>query len=100
MLERMGYECQSDDLKRETEQLLASSIKEHHSIIERVEKNPIIDDDTQNQFMKSYKQQAINIQKQALKLFSAEGIHGVYENNISGIFFRDIITVCQHKLFK
>ncbi len=99
MLERMGYECQSDDLKRETEQLLASSIKEHNTILESVEKSPVMNEDTLNHFMKSYKKQAINIQKQALKLFSATGIHGVYENNISGIFFRDILTVCQHKLF-
>lgn len=100
MLDRLGDESQSDDLKRETKQLLASSIKEHQSILESVEKNPIIDEITQNHFMNRYKKQVTNIQNQALKLFSAKSIDAVYENNISGIFFRDILTVCQHKLFK
>jgi hypothetical protein len=98
MIERLADESYNEDLKTETKNLLNQLKEEHNSILTKVENKIDLTELEQNELMEKYKNQAVSIQQQALKLFAATGIHGVYENNISGIFFRDILTVCQHKL--
>ncbi len=98
MLERMANESYDEIVKNETLTLLDKLQSEHLEIITSVEEKSELNQNEEEAYMIKYKKQAQLIQDQSLKLFSKSGIHGVYESNITGTFFRDILTVCQHKL--
>lgn len=96
MIKRMVTESESLEFEEE----LNSFKEENNLIISTCLKEKNLTEVQQAVFEKNYQRQALKIKQIANRLFEKNGMSSIDQKNLIGIFYLDILTICQHKLLQ